>query len=159
VESEPGSIGDDPSAEGADRVRERILRSFAQQTFMQHLGAVVSRVERGRVELEVARSANLLQQHGFLHAGVLTSLLDSACGYAALSVMEEGSGVLSIEFKVNLLAPAAGDRFRISGEVLKAGRTVVVCRGEAYTGDPAPRLVAAFQGSMMVVRDRPGVSD
>ena len=141
-------------------LEERVRRSFARQSFMSHLGAELTRVERGLGEISVSRHDALLQQHGFLHAGVLTSLLDSACGYAALTRMDEGTGVMSIEFKVNLLAPAAGDRFLVRGEVLKAGRTVVVCRGDAFAIDgSAPRLIAAMQGSMMAVRGRDGVSD
>lgn len=139
---------------------DRIRGSFARQSFMALLGAELTRVERGMVELSIARRDDLLQQHGFLHAGVLTSLLDSACGYAALTVMDGESGVMSIEFKVNLLAPAAGDRFLVRGEVLKAGKTVVVCRGDAFALDgERPRLIAAMQGSMMAVRHREGVRD
>lgn len=127
---------------------------------MTLLGAELSRVEPGVVEITVSRNDTLLQQHGFLHAGVLTSLLDSACGYAALTRMDDSSGVMSIEFKVNLLAPAAGERFLVRGEVLKAGKTVVVCRGDAFALDrDSPRLIAAMQASMMTVRGRDDVSD
>lgn len=142
------------------RVEERVRRSFARQAFMAHLGAELVRVEPRLVEIAVSRADQLLQQHGFLHAGVLTSLLDSACGYAALTCMDEGTGVMSIEFKVNLVAPAAGERFLARAHVLKAGRTVVVCRADAFAVDgETPRLVAAMQGSMMAVRGRDGVSD
>lgn len=138
----------------------RIRASFARQSFMSLLGAELARVEPGVVEIAIARRNDLLQQHGFLHAGVLTSLLDSACGYSALTIMDGESGVMSIEFKVNLLAPAAGDRFLVRGEVLKAGRTVVVCRGDAFALEgERPRLVAAMQASMMAVRGRDGVRD
>jgi len=138
----------------------RIRASFARQSFMSLLGAELARVEPGVVEIAIARRNDLLQQHGFLHAGVLTSLLDSACGYSALTIMDGESGVMSIEFKVNLLAPAAGDRFLVRGEVLKAGRTVVVCRGDAFALEgEQPRLVAAMQASMMAVRGRDGVRD
>lgn len=138
----------------------RILESFARQSFMRLLGARLAHVGPGVVELEIERADSLLQQHGFLHAGVLTSLLDSACGYAALTTMDETSAVMSVEFKVNLLAPATGERFRVRGEVLKAGRTIVVCRGDAFATDgDRERLVAAMQASMMVVRDRDGLRD
>jgi len=127
---------------------------------MAHLGARLHRVEDGVVEVEVSRAETLLQQHGFLHAGVLTSLLDSACGYAALTRMDDESAVMSVEFKVNLLAPAAGERFLVRGSVLKAGRTIVVCRGDAFVMDgDAPRLVAAMQATMMAVRRREGLAD
>ena len=119
---------------------------------MAHLGAELVRLERGVAEIAYRRDARLLQHNGFLHAGVVTSILDTACGVAAQSVMEEGSDVLSVEFKVNLLAPAAGERFLVRGEVLKAGRTIVVCRGDAFAMDgPVPRLIAAMQASMMAV--------
>lgn len=127
---------------------------------MAHLGARLTRVGDGLVEVEVERADTLLQQHGFLHAGVISALLDSACGYAALTRMDGTSGVMSVEFKVNLLAPAAGERFLVRGTVLKAGRTIVVCRGEAFAMDGAePRLLAAMQASMMAVRGREGVQD
>ncbi|MEO6446879.1 MAG: PaaI family thioesterase [Gemmatimonadaceae bacterium] len=145
----------------ADRaVDQRIRAAFERQHFMAHLGARLLLVEEGVVEIAVSRREQLLQQHGFLHAGVLTSLLDSACGFAALSRMDAASGVLSVEFKVNLLAPAAGEQFVVRGEVLKAGRSVVVCRGDAFAvnGD-ARRLIAAMQATMMTVRDRDDVKD
>jgi uncharacterized protein (TIGR00369 family) len=158
-----GARSDGPSDDAVaepDPVGARVRRSFERQSFMAHLGARLVRVEDGLVELEVARAATLLQQHGFLHAGVLTSLLDSACGYAALTRMEHESAVMSVEFKVNLLAPAAGESFLVRGSVLKAGRTIVVCRGEAYNVDGAvPRLLAAMQASMMAVRQREGLAD
>lgn len=138
----------------------RIAASFARQSFMAHLGAALARVERGMVEVSLRREEGLLQQHGFVHAGVITSILDSACGYAALTVMDEDAAVLSVEFKVNLLAPAAGAAFLARGSVLKAGRTIVVCRGDAFALDPdGPRLIAAMQATMMAVRDRDGLRD
>lgn len=133
-------------------LHSRIAASFARQSFMAHLGATLARVEPGLVELGVARDARLLQQQGVLHAGVLTALLDSACGYAALTTMDVASDVVSVEFKVNLLAPASGQRFLARGTVLKAGRRIVVCRGDAFAMDgDQPRLVAAMQASMMAV--------
>lgn len=143
-----------------DVVRLRIEDSFKRQHFMQHIGAELLRVEPGVVEIGIARSEALLQQHGFLHAGVLSAILDSACGYAALSLMDPESGVLSVEFKTNLLAPAAGERFVASGSVLKAGRTLTICRGEAFALDGGTRrLIAAMQATMMSVRGRDGVRD
>ncbi|MBC7897280.1 MAG: PaaI family thioesterase [Cytophagaceae bacterium] len=138
-----------------DPIRERIQASFDRQSFMQHIGATLARVERGFVELSVRRDDRHLQQHGFLHAGVITSALDSACGYAALTVMDDDAAVLSVEFKVNLLAPAAGELFVARGTVLKAGRTVVVCRGDAFVVDGgSERLIAAMQATLMTVRGR-----
>lgn len=143
-----------------DAIRSRIAESFARQHFMRHIGAELLRVEAGVVEIGIGRSEDLLQQHGFLHAGVLSAILDSACGYAALTLMDAESGVMSVEFKTNLLAPAAGERFVASGVVLKAGRTLTVCRGEAFAVDGGTRrLIAAMQATMMSVRGRDGVRD
>jgi uncharacterized protein (TIGR00369 family) len=137
----------------------RVRSSFARQTFMTTIGARLSRVVPGEVDIEVAVRADLAQQHGFLHAGVLASAADSACGYAAFSLMPPAAAVLSVEFKINLLAPAVGDRVVASGRVIRAGRTVSVCWGEvtAYTGD-TERLVATMVATMMTVRDR-GLTD
>src|SRR5689334_3162536 len=105
---------------------QRVRESFGRQAAMATLGATLVQVEPGEVVLELPFRPDLTQQHGFLHAGVLTSVMDSACSYAALTLMEPGAAVLSVEFKVNLLAPARGDRFRAIGRVLRAGRTVTV---------------------------------
>lgn len=137
----------------------RVRASFDKQTFMATIGARLARVEPGEVDIELARRDDLAQQHGFLHAGVLASAADSACGYAALSLMPAGVAVLSIEFKINMLAPAAGERVVARGRVIRAGRnvTVCVCDVTSYAGD-AEKLVATMVGTMMTVRDR-GLSD
>jgi len=138
----------------------RVRRSFVQQQFMATLGATLERVTEGEVVIALPFSAALTQQHGFLHAGVITAVVDSACGYAALSLMEPGVGVMSTEFKVNLLAPAAGSRFIATGRVLKAGKTLTVCHGELRAVRPeGDELVAVLQGTMMAVRGRDGISD
>lgn len=142
-----------------DATHARVAESFDRQRFMSHLGARLHAVRAGEVEIALEARPELVQQHGFLHAGVVTSIVDSACGYAALTVMPGDAAVLSVEFKVNLLAPATGQAFLARGTVLKAGRSVVVCRGDVYCTDTAePRLVAAMQATMMVVRDRPGLT-
>jgi uncharacterized protein (TIGR00369 family) len=137
----------------------RVRSSFERQAFMSTLGARLARVEPGEVDLELPTRAELTQQHGFLHAGALASIADSACGYAALSLMPPGAAVLSIEFKINMLAPAAGDRMLAKGRVIRAGKTVTVCWGEviAIAGDKE-RLVATMVGTMMTVEGR-GLSD
>ena len=143
-----------------EQIAQRVRSSFEKQAFMTLLGVELQQVSPGRVQFGVRARSDLTQQHGFLHAGVLTAALDSACGYAALSAMDEGVGVLSVEFKVNLIAPAAGDRFRVVAEVLKSGRTLTICRAEAHCVDhEPPRLIAAMQGTMMSIRERPDVSD
>ena len=137
----------------------RVRASFDKQHFMATIGAKLVRVAPGEVDVEVATRDDLVQQHGFLHAGVVSSAADSACGYAALSLMPLGAAVLSIEFKTNLLAPATGDRIVARARVIRAGRTVTVCWAEviAFVGD-AERLVATMVATMMTVRDR-GISD
>ena len=109
-------------ADFEDRVRE----SFARQKIMTTIGAELTRVTPGIVEIEMDFSEGLTQQHGFLHAGVISTAMDSACGYAAFTVMPENAAVLTIEFKVNLLAPGKGERFLFRGAVTKPGRTIIV---------------------------------
>jgi uncharacterized protein (TIGR00369 family) len=137
---------------------ERVHASFARQQLMATLGATLERVAPGEVAIRLPFRAANSQQHGFVHAGALTSIVDSACGYAALTLMPPGAAVLSIEFKVNLLAPAKGDLVA-RGRVVKAGRTITVCEGQvvAREGD-GEKLVATMSATMMTVRDR-GMAD
>ena len=128
----------------------RIRESFVKQTFMATLGASLVSVTPGEVVIELPFREELQQQNGFLHAGVTTAVVDSACGYAALSMMPEGSDVLSVEFKVNLLAPAAGSRFRAVGRVVKSGRTLTVCQGEMIALDSG-KTVALMTATMIAV--------
>jgi uncharacterized protein (TIGR00369 family) len=139
----------------------RVRASYARQAAMATLGATLVRVAPGAVVIELPFRADLTQQHGFLHAGIVTTVMDSACGYAAMSLMEPGAAVLSVEFKVNLLAPALGDLFRASGNVVRAGRNLTVVSGElrALEGAGEGRLVAMMTGTMMAVRDRPDLVD
>lgn len=117
---------------------------------MATLGASLVSVAAGEVVVELSHREDLVQQNGFLHAGVTTAVVDSACGYAALTMMPEGADVLSVEFKVNLLAPAAGSRFRAVGRVVKAGRTLTVCQGEMIALDSG-KTVALMTATMIVV--------
>ena len=137
----------------------RVRQSFSRQAFMATIGASLVRIEPGEVDVELRSRDDLVQQHGFLHAGVLASAADSACGYAALSLMPPGAAVLSIEFKINMLAPAAGERILARGRVIRAGKTVTVCWGDvtAYS-DGREKLVATMVATMMTVRDR-GLTD
>ena len=137
----------------------RVRTSFAKQRLMTTIGATVAEVLAGRVTLRLPFRDDLTQQHGFLHAGTIAALADSACGYAALSLMPADAAVLSVEFKVNMLAPATGDALIARADVIRAGRTIMVCRADvvAVTGRDE-KLVAAMQGTMMVVRDK-GLSD
>ncbi len=142
----------------------RVRESFALQGVMTTLGATLEVVEPGRVVLGLQHKAALTQQHGFIHAGVLATALDSACGYAAFSLMPAGAGVLTIEFKINLLAPARGPRFRFEGVVAKAGRTISVVDGRAFQyGSEAgnsdePKLVATMTATVMTVTGRANVA-
>ena len=138
----------------------RIRASFDRQRFMATLGATIERIVPGEVRIAFRFRDDLTQQHGFLHAGVSTAVADSACGYAALSLMDPGVGVLAVEFKVNMLAPAAGDRFVAIGRVVRAGRTLTVCTAEVTAErDGAVTTVVMMQGTMMAVRGRGDVSD
>jgi uncharacterized protein (TIGR00369 family) len=111
----------------------RVVRSsFAQQGLMRLYGAQLTRVEPGAVEIEVPFRSDLTQQQGFFHGGVTTAIVDTACGYSALTLMPEGCEVLSVEFKINLFAPARGDRLVARAHVVRSGRTITVCQGDAY---------------------------
>ena len=138
---------------------ERVRASFARQNMMATIGSELTLVTPGIVEIEMPYSPALTQQHGFLHAGVISSALDSACGYAAFSLMPENAGVLSIEFKVNLLAPGRGERFLFRGSVTKPGRTIIVADGQAYAlkGDGETKLIATMTGTMMTIVGREGI--
>lgn len=134
---------------------DRVRLSFDKQRVMQTIGATLSHVASGEVHITLPVRPDLTQQHGYLHAGVLATIADSACGYAALSIMPEDAAVLSIEFKINMLAPAIGTRVTARAKVIKPGRTIVVCGAEVYAErDGAEKLVATMTGTMMVVRGR-----
>lgn len=138
----------------------RVRRSFEKQRVMQTMGVTIERIAPGEVDLKLPFREDLTQQHGFLHAGVITTVADSACGYAALTLMPPGAGVLSIEFKVNLLAPAKGEAIVARGRVVKAGRTVSVVHGDVFALDGGQeKLVSTLVGTMMVVQNRPGLAD
>ncbi len=143
----------DPSYE------ERVRTSFARQKVMQTIGAELTLVTPGIVEIEMPFSEAFTQQHGFLHAGVISTALDSACGYAAFSLMPENAAVLTIEFKLNLLAPGRGERFLFRGTVTKPGRTIIVADGQAYAYGPdgEAKLIATMTGTMMTVQGREGL--
>ena len=144
----------DPSFE------RRVRDSFARQTFMSTLGARLVHVTPGEVVLHLPWRSELGQQHGVLHAGAIASIADSACGYAALSLMPAGAGVMSVEFKVNLLAPGRGTHFTAVGRVRKAGRTLTVCEGSvrAHEGD-TEREIAVMTATMIRLEGRPELAD
>lgn len=139
---------------------QRVRTSFARQKVMATIGAELTSVTPGIVEIELPYAPELTQQHGFLHAGIISTALDSACGYAAYSMMPADAAVLTIEFKINLLAPGRGERFLFRGSVTKPGRTIVVADGQAYAflPDGETRLIATMTGTMMTVTGRDGLA-
>jgi uncharacterized protein (TIGR00369 family) len=137
----------------------RVRGSFARQAFMSTLGARLTRVAPGEIDIELPFREELTQQHGFLHAGAVATIVDSACGYAALTLMPRGAAVLTAEYKVNLIAPAAGEVVVARARVLKAGRTLTVARGDAFAvHDGEEKLVATMLATVMTVRER-GIED
>jgi len=137
---------------------ERVRESFAGQPFMATMGAELVRVEPGVVAISLPFRGDLTQQHGFLHAGAVAAVLDSACGYAAFSLMPAGSGVLTVDYTINLMAPAAGEVLVAVGTVIRRGRTLTVCRGDATIAGPdGERAVSAMQATVMTLTDRPDV--
>ena len=133
---------------------QEVERSFARQSIMKLIGARLSLIEPGVVEITLPYRNNLTQQDGFLHAGVVTTIADSACGYAAYSLMPAGSEVLSVEFKVTLLRPAQGESFVARAEVIKAGRTLTVVRADVFriAQNGKRELVATMQGTMIAAK-------
>ena len=137
----------------------RVRASFARQAAMATIGAEIAHLAPGEVDLRMPYRAELTQQHGFVHAGIIGTLADSACGYAAYTLMPADAAVLSVEYKLNLLAPAAGDAFVARGRVKKAGRTLSVATADVFAlRGGEERLVATMQGTLMTVLDRPGLS-
>jgi uncharacterized protein (TIGR00369 family) len=134
----------------------RINESFERQGLMRLLGATITHISPGRVQISLPRSVEVSQQHGYIHAGATSTIADTAGGYAALTLMPDTSEVLTVEYKLNLLAPADGDLIEATGTVLKSGRTLSVCQLEVFTitgGDR--RLVAAGQQTLITVPGTP----
>jgi len=140
--------------------RTRIQASFDRQGLMKTLGASLLRLEPGTVEIALRPAPSISQQHGFVHAGAVAAIADSAAGYAALSLMAPGTGVLTTEFKINLVAPAAGDRLVARGRVIKAGRTLTLAQTEVVSETAGEeKLVALLTATMMAIEGREGVAD
>lgn len=133
---------------------KRVRESFAGQAFMTTIGASLLSVTPGAVDIELPFRQDLTQHSGFLHAGVLATVLDNACGFAAYTLMPPEAEVLSIEFKINMLSPAIGDRLIAKGSVIRAGRTVTVCDAVGVMqSDDAEKIVAKMTATMMTVMD------
>jgi len=139
---------------------KRCRDSFARMRTMATIGASVLSVAPGEVELVMPFADGLTQQHGFIHAGIITTLVDTACGFAALSLMPEDAAVLTTEFKVNLLSPAKGERFIARGKVVRPGKKLMVCLGEVFAEEDGKRKqVALMTASMMVMDTSTGLRD
>jgi uncharacterized protein (TIGR00369 family) len=137
-----------------DDLEKKIAASFAGQGLMTTLGAQLVQVSPGEVQIELLPRPDLSQQRGYIHAGALTSVLDSACGYAALTVAPAGFDVLTVEFKINFMRPAVADRFMAVGKVRKAGKTLTVCEGEVIGVRGTERTaIAVMQATIMNVRE------
>lgn len=142
------------------RVERRVRGSFARQGLMATLGAAVTRVAPGEVELTLVPKPEISQQHGFVHGGALAALADSAAGYAALSLMPMDRGVLTTEFKINLLAPATGERIVARGRVVKSGRTLTLAQTEVFAvAEGKERLVALLTATLMALEGRDDIRD
>lgn len=137
----------------------RVRASFERQAVLQTLGVTIARLGAGEMELLMPYNAAFTQQHGFLHAGTVATVLDSACGYAAFSLMPAEASVLTIEFKTNLLAPAKGELFTFQGHVVKPGRNITVCEARAAAYDSGKStLIATMTATLMAIFDREGIS-
>jgi uncharacterized protein (TIGR00369 family) len=137
----------------APEAAERVRASIARQTLLTTLGVTVETLNLGHVELALQSRADLTQQHGFLHAGALTTIADSACGYAAYTLFPEDRDVLTVDFSMNLVAPATQPAFLAVGNVIRSGRTITTCRGEVYgiSSVGERTVVALIQSTLMAV--------
>jgi uncharacterized protein (TIGR00369 family) len=137
---------------------QRVRASFERQAAMKTIGASLGDIEPGRVVIELPYSPALTQQHGFLHAGMVATALDSACGYAAFTLMPADAGILTIEYKINLVAPGKGQRFRMEGQVIKPGRTITLVEGRAFAiDDGKEKLIATMTATEMTITGRDDV--
>lgn len=144
------------SGQASAAVEGRIRASFGSQGLMRHLGAELAEVAPGRVRIVLPNRPEVSQQHGYVHAGATSAIADSAGGYAAFTLFPEDTAVLTVEYKINLLAPASGDRLEAIGTVLKPGRTLTVCRLEVFDLRGEERvLVATGQQTLICVPARP----
>ncbi len=140
--------------------QDKVKDSFNRQAIMKTLNVSIDAIRPGEIELSFPYQSQLTQQHGFIHAGIVSTVLDSACGYAAFSLMPPDAAVLTIEFKVNLLSPSRGERFKAIGRVKKQGKTITVTEGVlvAYWENES-KQVATMVGTMMSVFNRDGIQN
>ena len=145
---------------GDENYAVRIRSSFAKQGLMRTLGATLGNLSPGHVEIDIRPHPEISQQHGFIHAGAVSAIADTAAGYAALTLMPPGRGVLTTEFKINLVAPAVGDRIVARARVVKSGRTLTLAQTEVFAESNArEKLIALLTATLITVEGRDGVSD
>lgn len=138
-----------------ENYQSRVQNSFDRQQCMASLNITMSKIEAGKVELAMPYNKLYTQQHGFIHAGIISTALDSACGYAAFTLMDPAAAVLTVEYKINLLSPAKGEVFLFEAEVLKPGRTITVAEGKAYAfNGEEKKLIASMNGTLMAIMER-----
>ena len=141
-----------------DNYEMRVRESFSKQKLMQTIGATLTKVVPGEVEISLEFRDDLTQQHGFIHAGIVATLADTACGYAAFSLMAPDAAVLTVEYKINLLSPAVGESLIACGRVTKPGRTLTVCSGDVFAvNNGEKKLVAMILATMMSIVGREGL--
>ena len=139
-----------PPTHLSPEVEKRVNESFSRQQLIHTLNGEIAHISPGELHITTPFDKRFTQQDGFLHAGIVTTLVDSACGYAAFTLMPEKSRVLSVEFKVNFLCPAVGEHFRAEGRVVKSGKTISVCEGKFFAlHNDQEKLVAVMQATMM----------
>ena len=137
---------------GTSEFEKRVLTSFGQQSFMTLIGAKISHVAAGEVDIDLPFRPDLVQQHGYFHAGCTSAIADSAGGYAAFSLFKPGFGVLTTEFKINLIAPGKGDRLVARGRVIKPGRTLTICKSDVVAIErESETLIATALLTMMQI--------
>lgn len=137
----------------------RARASFARQGMMATLGMTLEEIAPGLVEMAMPYAPHILQQHGFVHAGAISTLVDNACGCAAMTLMPKGMGVLTVEFKMNMMSPGTGDRFIAIGRVVRPGKTIMVTLGECFAETGGERKLIAMMTATMMVVEAPGIVD
>ena len=142
-----------------DDYKNKVIESFQRQEVMKTLNASILDIRPGEIEIDFPYQKSLTQQHGFIHAGIVSTILNSACGYAAFSLMPEDAAVLTIEFKINLLSPAQGERFRAIGKVKKKGKNITVTEVELFANtENGEKLVATMNGTIMAIYGRKDIT-
>jgi uncharacterized protein (TIGR00369 family) len=139
-------------------MEQRLKDSYARQTAMSMIGASITHMAGGEVTIELPFRADLTQQHGFIHAGIVTMIVDTACGYAALSLMPPAAAVLTVEYKVNFISPALGELLVARGRVLKPGRTLMACYGEVHARTAETEKLVATMLATMIAREDTGLT-